>query len=85
MDSEPVVGFHPVREALRAARRRMVRLHVREGLRRPELAELRKLAREAGVPVVEASAEVLNRLDTLQLGTVIRPEVFQLELEGNWK
>lgn len=62
MDSDPIVGFHPVREALRAARRRMLRLHVREGLRRPELAELRKLAREAGVPVVDATADALNRL-----------------------
>jgi 23S rRNA (guanosine2251-2'-O)-methyltransferase len=62
VESDPVVGFHPVREALRAGRRRLVRLHVREGLRRPELAELRKLAREAGVPVVETSADALNRL-----------------------
>jgi 23S rRNA (guanosine2251-2'-O)-methyltransferase len=62
MDSDPIVGFHPVREALRARRRRIARLHVREGLKRPELAELRKLAREAGVPVVETSADALNRL-----------------------
>ena len=62
MDSEPVVGFHPVREALRARRRRLVRLHVRAGLRRPELAELRALARAAGVPVDEVPAETLNHL-----------------------
>jgi 23S rRNA (guanosine2251-2'-O)-methyltransferase len=62
VDSEPVVGFHPVREALRARRRRLVRLHVRAGLRRPELAELRALARAAGVPVAEVSAEALNHL-----------------------
>jgi len=62
VDSEPVVGFHPVREALRARRRRLVRLHVRAGLRRPELGELRSLARAAGVPVVETPAEALNHL-----------------------
>jgi len=62
VESEPVVGFHPVREALRARRRRLVRLHVRAGLRRPELGELRALARAAGVPVAEVSAEALNHL-----------------------
>lgn len=62
MKAEPVVGFHPVREALRARRRRLVRLHLRAGLRRPELAEIRSLAREAGVPVVETAADALQRL-----------------------
>lgn len=57
-----MVGFHPVREALRARRRRLLRLHVRTGLVRPELAELRQLARLAGVPISETPAEVLNRL-----------------------
>lgn len=61
-DAEPLVGFHPVREALRARRRRLVRLCVRAGLRRPEVAEVRSLARAAGVPVEEVSAEALNRL-----------------------
>jgi 23S rRNA (guanosine2251-2'-O)-methyltransferase len=62
VDPERLVGFQAVREALRARRRPLVRLHLRAGLRRPELAELRRLAREAGVPVVEATAEALNRL-----------------------
>jgi 23S rRNA (guanosine2251-2'-O)-methyltransferase len=62
VDAEPLFGFHPVREALRARRRRLVRLHVRQGLRRPELAELRALARAAGVPVVEVPADALVRL-----------------------
>jgi 23S rRNA (guanosine2251-2'-O)-methyltransferase len=61
-ESEPLVGFHPVREALRARRRRLVRLSLRAGLRRPELAEVRALARAAGVPVEEVSAEALNHL-----------------------
>ncbi|HEX2484741.1 MAG TPA: 23S rRNA (guanosine(2251)-2'-O)-methyltransferase RlmB [Myxococcota bacterium] len=62
MDAEPVVGFHPVREALRARRRRLRRLVVRSGLRRPELGELRGLARAAGVPVEELDADALARL-----------------------
>jgi 23S rRNA (guanosine2251-2'-O)-methyltransferase len=62
VDAEPIVGFHPVREALRARRRHLVRLHLRAGLRRPELAEIRSLAREAGVPIVEASADAIQRL-----------------------
>jgi 23S rRNA (guanosine2251-2'-O)-methyltransferase len=62
VDSEPIVGFHPVREALRARRRRLRRLVLRTGLRRPALGELRALAREAGVPVEELSADALARL-----------------------
>jgi 23S rRNA (guanosine2251-2'-O)-methyltransferase len=62
VDAEPVVGFHPVREALRARRRRLRRLVVRSGLRRPELGELRGLARAAGVPVEELDADALARL-----------------------
>jgi 23S rRNA (guanosine2251-2'-O)-methyltransferase len=62
VESERLVGFQAVREALRARRRTLVRLHVRAGLRRTELAELRGLAREAGVAVVEVSPEALNRL-----------------------
>jgi 23S rRNA (guanosine2251-2'-O)-methyltransferase len=48
-----VVGIRPVREALRARRRALHRLLVREGTResRPEVAELLEAAREAGLPV----------------------------------
>jgi 23S rRNA (guanosine2251-2'-O)-methyltransferase len=62
VDAEPVVGFHPVREALRARRRSLRRLIVRAGLRHPGLGELRALARAAGVPVAELSADALARL-----------------------
>jgi 23S rRNA (guanosine2251-2'-O)-methyltransferase len=44
-------GFHPVREALRAGRRRLDRLWICDGSQRPEQAELVKLARSAGVIV----------------------------------
>ena len=51
---EPAVltGLHPVREALRARRRSLRRLHL-QGAPRAEWEELRVLAREAGTPVVE--------------------------------
>jgi len=62
VDAEPIVGFQPVREALRARRRRLTRLVLRAGLRRPELGEVRALARAAGVPVEELSADALARL-----------------------
>lgn len=54
-ESSRLTGFHPVREALRARRRSLQRLCLR-GAVRPEWEELRALAREAGVPVVEAAA-----------------------------
>jgi len=57
-----VVGFHPVREALRARRRPLRRLAVRAALRHPGLGELRALARAAGVAVEELSADALARL-----------------------
>lgn len=90
MESEPVVGFHPVREALRARRRRLGRLHVRAGLRRPELRELRALAREAGVPVVEATPEALSRLApggrtqglVLEAGPLPEPQLDELLRAG---
>lgn len=53
---ERLTGVHPVREALRAERRRLHRLLVREGAAQParaELAEILALARAAGVPVAE--------------------------------
>ncbi|MGI9431749.1 MAG: RNA methyltransferase substrate-binding domain-containing protein, partial [Myxococcota bacterium] len=43
-------GFHAVREALRARRRPLHRLLLREGPRRPGAAELARLAEQAGVP-----------------------------------
>jgi 23S rRNA (guanosine2251-2'-O)-methyltransferase len=58
---ERIAGIHPAREALRARRRRLVRLRVREGLRGARLAELLELAREAGVPVETAPAGALAR------------------------
>ena len=50
-----LTGFHPVREALRARRRPLRRLCL-QGSARTEWEELRSLAVEAGVPVVERSA-----------------------------
>jgi len=58
---EVLYGLHPVREALHARRRRLVRLHRREPAR-PELVALDALARAAGVPVAPASPERLAAL-----------------------
>lgn len=52
-------GIHPVLEALRARRRRLLRLRVREGQGRPEILPLLEAARAAGVPVEETSAAEL--------------------------
>ena len=57
--NELVYGIHPVLEALRARRRRLLRLRVREGHGRPELAPLLEAARVAGVPIEEVSASSL--------------------------
>lgn len=46
-----VYGIHPVREALRARRRRLDALWIRAGASRPELDALVGLAEAAGVPV----------------------------------
>jgi 23S rRNA (guanosine2251-2'-O)-methyltransferase len=54
-----IAGFHPVREALRARRRRLHRLRVRAGLRHRGLDELLALAGEAGIPVESAPADAL--------------------------
>jgi 23S rRNA (guanosine2251-2'-O)-methyltransferase len=60
-DRQELSGLHPVREALRARRRRLLRLRVRKGDPRPELAELASLAAAAGVEVEEVEAEELGR------------------------
>ena len=46
---EFIFGLHPVLEALRAGRRRLVRLRVQEELNRAELDELTELALAAGI------------------------------------
>lgn len=48
-----LTGFQAVREALRARRRPLYRLHLRPGAERPERTALRRLAERAGVPVLE--------------------------------
>jgi 23S rRNA (guanosine2251-2'-O)-methyltransferase len=48
-----LAGFQAVREALRARRRELHRLHLRAGASGPERVALRRLAERAGVPVSE--------------------------------
>ncbi len=63
-DRELLVGVHPVQEALRARRRRLWRLVLRDRGRepRPELAELLALARAGDVPAEELAPDRFDRL-----------------------
>jgi 23S rRNA (guanosine2251-2'-O)-methyltransferase len=58
---ESVVGFHPVREALRARRRKLRRLRYRADLRQGALDELLALARTAGVPAEAAAPSAFQQ------------------------
>lgn len=60
--SELLYGVHPVREALRAGRRRFVRLLLAREERRPELDSIRELAERAGVRSEMVSKTVLHEL-----------------------
>ena len=76
---ERVVGFHPVREALRARRRQLGRLLYREGLRRRELGELLGLARSAGIPAEAVPPAELARNQVLyQAGVSVMAQANQL-------
>lgn len=57
-----LTGLHSVREALRAGRRRIDRLRVREAGRHDEHEGLIELARASGVPVEAVDDQVLDRL-----------------------
>jgi 23S rRNA (guanosine2251-2'-O)-methyltransferase len=63
-------GIHAIREALRARRRLLYRLRLRQGARHPEHLALRALAREAGV-AVEERAEALRDADLNTQGAVL--------------
>jgi 23S rRNA (guanosine2251-2'-O)-methyltransferase len=54
-------GIHPVLEALRARRRRLLALRLRSGAARPELAPVLEAARAAGVRIEERSAAELAK------------------------
>jgi 23S rRNA (guanosine2251-2'-O)-methyltransferase len=78
-----------VLEALRARRRALHRLRIREGLRRPEVREILAAARAAGVSIQEVGAEQLAVAvppGTTTQGVVLRsgplPEVPLAELAG---
>ena len=60
---EILYGRQPVREALRAGRRQIYRLLLAEGLKRTGIVgDILALARQAEVPVQEASRQELDRL-----------------------
>jgi 23S rRNA (guanosine2251-2'-O)-methyltransferase len=58
--SELIFGLHPVREALRARRRRLIRLRIQEDSARAELDEIGELALAAGVQVERVSRHQLE-------------------------
>ncbi len=57
-----IYGFHPVREALRAGRRKLVRLWLRAGAPRPDHAEVADLAARAGIPVETVDRAAIDDL-----------------------
>lgn len=57
-----IYGFHPVREALRARRRDLVRLWLRAGAPRKDLEELVDLARRAGIAVETVDRSAIDEL-----------------------
>ncbi len=59
--TEHIAGYHAVAEALRAGRRKLFGLRVRQGLRHAGLGELRALADGAGIPVQEMAADALRQ------------------------
>ncbi|MBW2233350.1 MAG: RNA methyltransferase [Deltaproteobacteria bacterium] len=59
LTTQSLYGRHTIEEALRARRRRLVRLLIREGPFRPELEPLVALARAAGVPVAQVEVDAL--------------------------
>jgi 23S rRNA (guanosine2251-2'-O)-methyltransferase len=81
---ERLVGIHPVREALRARRRDLHRVRIRPGASRSELEEIRRLAREAGVPVEEAGGPEAPReaRSPVELEAGPLPELDLEELAG---
>ena len=56
---ERLWGIHPVREALRAGRRELLRLRIEKGSARSEVEEIVAAARDAEVPIEEVSASQL--------------------------
>lgn len=61
---ELLVGVHPVREALRARRRRLLRLCIRAGRagRRPEVAEIMERADALKIPIEELAPAAFDRV-----------------------
>ncbi|MBJ20008.1 MAG: 23S rRNA (guanosine(2251)-2'-O)-methyltransferase RlmB [bacterium] len=62
VSSDWIYGFHPVREALRAGRRRLECLWLRAGSARADHDELSTLARDAGIPVEIVERAAIDEL-----------------------
>ena len=74
-DLEWLYGFHPVREALRAGRRRIDRLWIREGAARADHEELEELARSSGITVERVDRSTIDQqadVDAQTQGVALR-------------
>lgn len=59
-DADWLYGLHPVRESLRAGRRKITRVWIREGADRPDLRELAAIAASVGVLVERVPREAIE-------------------------
>lgn len=90
-DRELIFGVHPILEALRARRRHLVRLYIRDDVGRRELEELAQRALEAGVAVERRSRrELMAMLPpgakdqglVLEAGPLPAPSLEELQLQA---
>jgi len=62
MRAEILYGYHPVREALRAGKRKLLDLYLSKGASTPRVEALASLASDAGIPVHRPAAEKIETL-----------------------
>ena len=83
---EFLYGRHAVHEALRAGRRRSYRLLIAEGLQpRPILEEIRAMAAERGIPILQVPRARLDAITDSHQGVVAEADPYPYtDLEQAW-
>ncbi|WP_322801953.1 23S rRNA (guanosine(2251)-2'-O)-methyltransferase RlmB [Thermoflexus sp.] len=83
---EFLYGRHAVHEALRAGRRRIYRLLIAEGLQpRPILEEIRAMAAERGIPILQVPRARLDAITDSHQGVVAEADPYPYtDLEQAW-
>ncbi|WP_376789681.1 23S rRNA (guanosine(2251)-2'-O)-methyltransferase RlmB [Thermoflexus sp.] len=83
---ELLYGRHAVHEALRAGRRRIYRLLIAEGLRpRPILEEIRAMAADRGIPILQVPRARLDAIADSHQGVVAEADPYPyVDLEQAW-